>query len=233
MNTLLRIPNRYPWISLAILGLILVLTGSLVSFPAPGPGAVNHELSVAEIGSGTEVGQSFRADEPVISGMRLWLKPPFPSTGRLSFRINLAGRNELPLVELNLPLEQVSPDGVVDLRFAPTQLPQVSLSETGTIKLQLRVDGLPEGKTLILLGNTGSYPNGKALLDGQPDTEYDLAFAPVYQRRAFDYIWPISRIASGRPGLLAWPPLYPLITYGYALLLIYVLTGVWRTIRNG
>jgi hypothetical protein len=120
-----------------------------------------------------------------------------------------------------------APPTVAQFSLRALYAPSSPYVPTATLLLELSTPQLPPGEVIEVLGGPDSYPAGSAYYYAQPQSAVDLAFATTYRLRPVDIVWPISRMAAGRPGLFAWPPLYLLLPYAVAVTVGITLRRIW------
>ncbi|NTU80931.1 MAG: hypothetical protein HGA45_16385 [Chloroflexales bacterium] len=195
----------------------MVLLAALVTISVPGAGVPPRAGAEAALVGDTGLEWDFVTEQPGLSGLRLWLAQPAPKGAELLVRAGEAALPGIALVEAVVPLSAAGADGAVDLRFAPLRAGASPYVLTTTLQVRIEARGLAPGAGIAL--QSGSDPQGQ----GQAP-----AFTPLYQVRPFDSLWPISRMADGRPGIFGWPPLYALLAYGFCAFLLCALRAISR-----
>lgn len=197
----------------AAAGALATLLAALLTVSVSGDGAPPLPGAELALDAAAPLTWSFTTEQPDLHGLRLWLARPAPAGAEVTVSIAQAALPDLPLAEATLPLSAAA-DGPVEVGFPPLRAGSSPHVLTSTLEVRLSLSGLAPGESVALQGAAAGDP----------------AFVPLYQARPFDTLWPISRMAAGRPGLIGWPPLYPLLAYGT---LIMLLRGLWHALRAG
>lgn len=213
----MRTRLRPEWLALALVGAVLVFVAAHLTRTVAAPVSEPRDAPPIVLIAGAPVTWSFITAQPGLSGLRFWLAQSAPAGAELVVRIVPVASPEAVLVETVVPLGTAAPDGAVTAAFAPLRIGESPHILTSTLEVQLGLLGLPPGAAISL--KPGAVTEGRG-----------PAFTAYYQIRPFDRLWPISRMADGRPGLLGWPPLYALLAYG---LLVALMRGIWLAIHEG
>jgi hypothetical protein len=135
------------------------------------------------------------------------------------------------LAVVTLPLRALARQELTTFAFPPLALSFPPGVVTATLRLDLDAPTLPPSEWVTVMAGPDTYGGGQLLVDGEPEPSADLAFQPVYQRRWFDLLLPITRMAHDKPGLLGWPPLYALLAYGCCVIAARLILALWRCSR--
>ncbi len=217
-----------PWI-----GLLVVLIGSSITVEVSGQGAPDGNQKVGVLYRGHSFGQTFVAEYSQLTAIRVRLVPVASELAEpiiLRLRRHAAGTPDLVVV--SMPIHDIVPAEMTTFSFAPLSLESNIATITPTLEFLLETPTLRPAEGVTGLGGLDTYPDGVLLLNGEQREALDLTFQPIYLRRWFDALLPISRMAAGKPGILGWPPFYALLVYGYGYLLLLGLIRLWRTIRQ-
>lgn len=204
-------------LALSLVGAALVLLAAVATTLAPGAGLPPDGGAPVLLGERKEAEWTLVTEGLGLSGLRVWLAQPAPAGAALAVSVSRADLPEVALAEAIVPLV-AGASGAVDIRIPPQRAGASPAVLTATLLVRLSAHGGEGGPRLALQGGYAAGGEGRA-----------LAFAPLYQVRPFDALWPISRMADGRPGLLGWPPLYALLAYSALVMLPY---GLWAALRQ-
>jgi hypothetical protein len=218
--------SRPGWVRPALIaGLLALLLGTMAAFAVRGSraavagpyGQFAAEAASGELGSGSQAGQTFVADQPGLYRIDLSLENSQPqSAGPLKLHVKAApdAENDLALVTLDSPRPDAA--GLVSFSFAP-------LAEQAGQPLYFWLEApaaSPGGSVKVMGTAYDSYPGGAARFDqpGAAGGVQDLAFRLYYRPGAGQAIEALTaRLASGRPAVFGAPWLYPALVAAYAL----------------
>ena len=216
--------------ALPVVGLLLVLLGSALTFDTFGVAPTQRNWVYAKLDHAHTVGQTFVIERDELAAVRVLLfANPTERDDPVTLRLRYADGQLPDLAEVTLPLRSLAHDDVTTFAFPPLTLRLPPDILTTTLRLDLSAPTLTDDWITVIAG-PDSYQHGLLFVDERPRPHADLAFQPVYRRRWLDALLPISRMAAGKAGLLGWPPLYALLAYGYLVALTQVLIRLWRAI---
>jgi hypothetical protein len=224
----LLLPYLFAWI-----GFLTVLIGSSITVEVPGQGVPDGNQEIGPLYRSHSFGQTFVAEYSQLTAIRVRLVPVVPELAEpiiLRLRRHAAGTPDLVVV--SMPIHDISPMEMTTFSFAPLSLGSGISPITPTLELLLETPTLRPAEGVTGLGGLDTYPDGVLLINDEQREALDLTFQPIYLRRWFDALLPISRMAAGKPGILGWPPFYALLVYGYGYLLLLGLIRLWRTTRQ-
>lgn len=213
---------------LSLLAIITLLSMLMAALPLdqPGPPAVGAEL--LHLGELESLSQSFVVTGDQLVGVRLGLKAdPAAASLPLGVRLRYADGPPIDLVSTSVPL-RANEQGVLELRFPPVLTRSAPHELTTTMRLELAPPALPPELEASIVVSRGSYADGMASMNGVAEPALDLAFTPIYRQSRLDQLWPVSAMAARRSGLLAWPPLYPLLAGSFLIALVVALSQLYQ-----
>jgi hypothetical protein len=214
-----------------LVGLLLVGLLSAASYSRFGPRLAPADGPIVRLADGQSVSQPLVIDAPSLVGVRVALLPPAnPGAAAIRLRLRQLDSGLPDLASVELPAGSVEDNQAsFSFRLADRLGPY-----TATNRLELIVEALdlPATSELVLLGGPLQPGSEPLRVDGTPYAELGLSVTPIYEQRLIDHIWPISEMASGRPGLFGWPLLYPLLAYSYCVGLSYTLYNVVRHLQS-
>jgi hypothetical protein len=226
-------PRRLLLWLLAFAGALLVVFVSLIVTPesdalddAPGDLALT-------MGGIETVRQTMVIGLPELAGVAIRIPDLGATTQPLSLTLRLRYTAGPPADLVRQTVRIAADDGVLTVRFPAIRLSRDPLTTTERLLLILDLPELPpnSGPSFVVRRNTQG--NGGLVIDTAAIIDRDLAVAPIYERRWVDAIWPVSAMAAGKPGLLGWPPLYPLLAYLYLVALGCGVGALWRAEHGG
>jgi hypothetical protein len=203
-----------------VIGLALVLLTTLAAaIPYDRPGTAAPATEMITLGGAGSLGQSFVAEGDELVGVRLFIAPDVRGTATtLRLRVRYANGPPVDLAAATASLGAAREDEL-EVRIPPVLVRPGPGALTATLRLELDLPAQAlEGSARVGVSRDG-YPGGVAFVDGAADQALDLAFTPLYRRTLLDLVWPVSVMAAGRPGLLGWPPIYPLLAGVFMLTL--------------
>lgn len=208
--------------ALALLGALLVVAiGQITLSEHIDVVAITPDSQGLTLGGTTTIEQPFRATLAGLAGLTLHIRPGGPADADLQIPIRLRyeGGPPIDLVSMSLPLSAAG-DGELRFSFPRPIAPRDPYALSETLRLIIDVPSLPPNSGPALIVQPAPQDRGRLQIDGAPSPGYNLAITLSYQRRWVDRLWPISAMAAGKLGLLGWPPLYALLPYLYAVLLL-------------
>lgn len=214
--------------ALGLAGAALIVLLSMISYEVRGKPFASADGPVARIDAQHAVIQRIAIETIGLQGFELNFIPQErvePLTLTLRLQVADSGLPDLARVD-----RMASPALTTPLRFdfpaLTTSLAPYAI--TSTLDIILEASSPLTTTHLTLLGG----PAAASLQVGaEQSSSIALSITPLYQRRLFDLIWPISAMASGRPGIFGWPPLYPLMVYGYLLSISYAVVALRRRLQ--
>ncbi|MEI7772096.1 MAG: hypothetical protein WCI67_19030 [Chloroflexales bacterium] len=220
-----------PWLAAIAGALLIIALSSITTIADASPPAEATDIELT-LGGIKTVAQTFVINQPDLAGLAIRLRPAAaggPDT-KISVHLRYADGPPFDLV-IGDAIPSAARDGVLTLRFPAITVIRDPRVPTTTLRLTL---GIPK-----LRPNTGPFitvrPNpqsqGGLVIDRSPTPRQGLVIVPIYQRRWADQLWPISALARGKPGLLGWPPLYPLLAYAYLIMIAAGSAALRRTLR--
>lgn len=220
--------TRYRWLFI-LLGALLVVGLSLITTIEPAQEEMqpaSHDLALAKV---RRIEQTLTTTQRDLVGftMPLHLDAPSESTQPITLAVRLPNTVPIERMTSELALNSVE-DGQLRVQFAPLPVSQQPHTITGTIQI---IVSIPEQ----LPGSFATFESSSAglVLDGMVQPARALAITPLYQHRWFDSLWPISALAADKPGLLGWPPLYPLLAYLWFVVLIMAGSELYQSRSDG
>jgi hypothetical protein len=218
-----------PWF-----GLLLILVLSSLTSDTVGRGPVQHTLVYGRLNRDHTFGQTFVVERDTLVAVRVLLfAGPTNRDDLVALHLRYAESGPPDLVVVTLPLHALVRQEMTTFAIPPLMLDSPPQVVTTTLRIDLEAPTLPPEDSITVMAGPNTYPDGQLLADGKARPMADLAFQPVYQRRWFDTLLPISRMAHGKPGLLGWPQLYALLAYALCLALAYALRWLWRASLQG
>ncbi|NNJ13437.1 hypothetical protein EKD04_024225 [Chloroflexales bacterium ZM16-3] len=206
--------------ALALLGALLITGLSTITTVDPvraPPAPTDIDLTIGGISS---IEQTFSITQPDLVGLAIQMRNAAQSdpNTRIPVRLRYADGPQFDLV-IGDAFVRAAKDDMLTLRFPAITLIHDLRVPTTTLKLTLSIPALPPGTGPMITVRENALRQGEIAIDGRAEPSWDLVIVPIYERRWADRIWPISAMARGKPGLLGWPPLYPLLGYLYLLML--------------
>ena len=215
-----------PWV-----GFLIVLIGSSITIEVSGQGAPAGNQEIGLLYRGHSFGQTFVAEYSQLMAIRVRLlpgSPDLPEPVMLRLRHLAAGTPDLVVVSMRV--QDIVSAEMTTFSFDPLSLESGSSTITPTLEFLLEAPTLRPAEGVSVIAGPDTYPHGVLLVSGTQRAELDLAFQPVYLRRWFDVLLPVSHMAAGKPGILGWPPFYALLVYGYGYVLLLGLVKIRRAI---
>jgi hypothetical protein len=207
------------WLA-AVAGALLITALSMITTVDPVSAPLTPADAEITLGGIKTVEQTFAITEPDLVGLAIRLSPAAQSSTNLKIPVHLRYADGPPFdLVIGDAVVRAARDGVLALRFPPITLIRDPRVPTTTLRLTLAIPKLPPGTGPTITVRAHAQGQGGIAVDGRPDPSHDLIIVPIYQRRWADQIMPISAMARGKPGLLGWPPLYPLLAYTYLIAL--------------
>jgi hypothetical protein len=216
---------------LAWVGLLLVCASSSFTIDHPGRAPTQRNWVYGRLSREHTYGQTFVVDRDELVAVRvLLLASPGAGDESVTLRLSYAGSALPDLAVVTMPLQALARHEMTSFMFPPIT-PAFPPSEvTTTLRIDLEAPTLAPADWVAVIAGPDTYPNGELFADGSARPGVDLAFQPVYRRRWFDALLPITRMAHGKPGLLGWPPFYALLAYIYCLAVARALVWIWRAV---
>jgi hypothetical protein len=224
-----------PWLRLGArkvlpwAGLLLVLLLSSLTTDQAGRAPIQRAWVYGQLNQAHTFGQTFVVERDALVAVRVLLfAGPTNRDDPITLRLHYAGSDLPDLARVTLPLRTL--DRHVMTTFAIPALTQDLPPQTltTTLRLDLEAPTLEPSDWAIVMAGPDTYPDGELFVDGKARPVADLAFQPIYRRRWFDMLLPISRMAHGKPGPLGWPQLYVLLAYIFCLALAWALRQFQR-----
>ena len=216
----------FPWI-----GFLIVWIGSSITFEVSGQGAPAGSREIGLLYRGHSFGQTFVAEYSQLTAIRVRLLPISPKRVEpVTLRLRHLAAGTPDLVVVSMPIHAITPAEMTTFSFPPLSLESGISTITPTLELLLETPTLPPAEGVTAIAGPDTYSYGVLLVNGAQRAGLDLAFQPVYLRRWFDVLLPVSRMAAGKPGILGWPPFYALLVYGYGYVLLLGLIKIRRAI---
>jgi hypothetical protein len=210
------------------LGLLLVFALSSLTTDRPGPAPTQRNWVFGRLNHEHSFGQTFVAAPGELVAVRVLL---FANSGdrddSITLRLRYADGDWPDLAVVTLPLRAL---GRRD--WTTFDIPPLTLGLTSSLRLDLAVPTLPPTDWVTVMAGRDTYSAGHLLVDGTPHLTADLAFQPVYRRRWFDWLLPITRIAHSKPGPLGWPPMYAMLAYSCCVTVASLILSLWRGARR-
>ncbi len=217
-----------PWI-----GALIVLLWSSITIEVPGQGAPAGNQEIGLLYRDHSFGQTFVAEYSQLTAIRVRLLPMSPDLSEpVTLRLRHFAAGTPDLVVVSMPIDAITPMEMTTFSFSSLLLSSGTLTITPTLELLLETPTLPPAEGVTAIAGPDTYPYGALLVNGEQREGLDLAFQPVYLRRWFDMLLPVSHMAAGKPGILGWPPFYALLVYGYGYVLLLGLIKIWRAIYH-
>lgn len=217
--------------ALGLAGAALILLLSMISYEVRGKPFASADGPVARIDAQHAVIQRMAIETIGLRGFEIKFIPQErvePLTLTLRLQVADSGLPDLARVD-----HMLSPALTTPLRFdfpaLTTRLAPYAI--TSTLDIIIEASSLSATTNLALIGGSAAISTGSLQVGAEQSSSIALSITPLYQRRLFDLIWPISAMASGRPGIFGWPPLYPLVVYGYLLSLSYAAAALRRRLQ--
>lgn len=225
----LRAGLLLPWA-----GLLLVLLLSSQTIDQPGRAPTQRNLNYGRLNREHTFGQTFVVERDALVAVRvlLFAGPNNTSDEPITLRLRYAEGDLPDLATATLPLRALDRREMTTFSIPPLTFDFPPQAITTTLRIELEAPTLPPDAWITVMAGPDTYGDGELFADGRAKPAVDLAFQPIYQHRWLDALLPISRMAYGKRGVLAWPQLYALLAYGFALLLGYALIQLWRTLRH-
>jgi hypothetical protein len=219
-------PTNATWLPYArwlaiIIGALLIAGLSTITTVDPVSAPITPTDTELTLGGIKTIEQTFTITRPDLVGLAIRLSPAAQSGTDTKIPVHLRYADGPPFdLVIGDALVSAAKDGVLTLRFPPITVIRDQRVPTTTLRLTLTIPKIPAstGPTITIRENPLSQ--GGIAVDGRADHHQDLVIAPIYQRRWADSLWPISAMARDKPGLLGWPPLYPLLAYIYIVALL-------------
>ena len=178
------------------------------------------------------IGQVLDVSRPDLVGVMFQVNAPSQAPGvamELTVRLRYVVGPPIDLVSQRVVVNPAE-DSLVTARFSPIDTEHSQGRASKKFVLLIDIPELTPGTGPTIVVQERPQAQGGLIVDGSPKANLDLVVAPLYQRRWVDRIWPISAMASGKPGLLGWPPLYPLLAYCYLVILSMALAAIRRAL---
>ncbi len=211
------------WIAVLIIGISSLTTD--VSGPAP----VERNWVLGKLDSTQSFGQTFRVDAAELVAVRVLLfAPAEPRNDLITLRLRYATTATPDLAVVSLPVRELARQGMTTFSLPTLRLRADPHAAPVQLQLTLEAPTLPPSAGVSVMAGPDTYAEGTLLANDVPRAFADLAFQPVYRQRWIDNLFPLSRLADGKPGVFGWPPLYPLLAYAYGCTLAYGLFTLWR-----
>ncbi|HEY3227693.1 MAG TPA: hypothetical protein VGJ87_00650 [Roseiflexaceae bacterium] len=231
-----------PWV-----GLLLVYILSSLTTDSVGRAPTQRNLVFGRLSREHSFGQTFVVERDDLVALRVFLLAnPTDRGDPIMLRLRYADPG-LPFDKLANRRDDsgAAPDlavAVLPMRalargdYTTFAIPPLTLNfppgvVTTTLLLDLQAPTLAPLDWVTVMAGPDTYPGGELFAGGDPRPAVDLAFQPVYRRRWFDILLPISRMAHGKPGVLGWPQLYALLAYAYCIILVRVFAAVRRVVQ--
>lgn len=215
------------WGAVAILGIASITT------EAPGPAPTERNWVIGRLHRDQAFGQTFVAAAPELTALRVLLfAPNAERDDPVTLRLRYAAAPGPDLATVTLPMRDLARQGMTAFPLPPLRIQANPHSAAAPLLFTLEAPTLPPDAGISVIAGPDTYPDGLMLIAGEARPFGDLAFQPLYRRHWIDPLLPISTLAAGKPGLPGWPPLYPLLAYGYLCLLGYGLHRLWQRARE-
>jgi hypothetical protein len=215
------------------IGLLLVYLSSSFTSDIPGRAPTQRNWVYGRLSGEHTYGQTFVVERDELVAVRvLLLASPGAGNESVTLRLSYAGSALPALAVVTMPLGALARHEMTSFLFPPLTLRFPPSEVTTTLRIDLEAPNLAPADWVAVMAGPNTYPNGELFVDGGARPGVDLAFQPVYRRRWFDFLLPITRMAHGKPGLLGWPPLYALLAYVYCLALARTLVWLWRAVSR-
>lgn len=218
--------------TLGLAGAVLVLFLSLISYEIRGKPFASANGPVARIDADNFVVQRIAIETIGLQGFEMEVIPQASAEPlSLTLRLQVADSGLPDLAQV----DQVgSPVFDTPLRFdfpaLTTRLAPYAI--TNTFDIIIQASNLSATTSLALLGGPANSSASSLKVGAEQSSGIALSITPLYQRRLFDLIWPLSAMGSGRPGIFGWPPLYPLLAYGYLLSVTYAAVALLSRLQS-
>lgn len=215
--------HLFPWVGLGV-----VFLCSSITTATPGQGAPTGDWDIGTLDGEHVFGQTFIPEYPQLTAIQVHLRPRSPDHNELvTLRLRRLEAGTPDLAVVVLPVHALAPDRMTTFAFAPLSLELSPRPGTPPLLFILEASSVGPEHGITVVAGPDTYPQGVLLANGEARDGNDLAFQPVYLRRWFDAILPITWLAAGKPGILGWPPLYALLVYVYGYVLVRVFVQAW------
>lgn len=204
---------------LIVLGAIIVAripVANIVEGPAP---VILNEAQI-RFDPGTRVEQriALYQDTAAELQVRLWVQV-FPSFDPFLNAQLMVGNTVIDQTSVQLPPANGA--------FQRVTLPWWRLPR-GTQQINIVLEGRG---VFVQATSVDRVPGGALTVNGRELPSNDLLFQLTSGDRGIDRYLPVSEIAAGKPGLLAWPHAVLLLAYAYLLAMIGLVCSVPRLAR--
>lgn len=228
----LRMANSARRWTIALLGALFAIgLGTLTTDVAPtvDQPATDQALTLGGI---TTLEQTFSTTRAGLIGLSIPVSAGAASDSdfQLSIRVRYDGGPPIDLVSASAPLSAAG-DQLLSFTFPAPIDARAPRAISDTFRLYIDIPALPPSSGPAIGVQVNAQQQGRLRIDGRPAAGFDLVIIPRYRQRLIDRLWPISAMSAGKPGVLAWPPLYVLIPYIYLILLLEAATALYRAIR--
>ncbi|MEI6775457.1 MAG: hypothetical protein WCK70_01000 [Chloroflexales bacterium] len=207
------------WLT-ALIGALCITALSMITTLDGGiapPTPTDMPITLAGI---TTIEQTFTITRPDLVGLAIQIHPATQIVPdlRIPLHLRYADGPPIDLVSENLSV-QAATNGVIAIRFPPLMAVHDLRVPTTTLTFILDIPQVQPNTGLTFTARENHQTPDTLTIDGRVLTNRELVFAPIYQHRWADSLWPISAMARGKPGVLGWPPLYALLAYIYLIVL--------------
>lgn len=212
--------------------LILIAVSTITLSERVYPASTSPDNAELTLGGVSTFEQSFRTTRANLVGLTLRIRLSEPADAGLTIPIRLRYEDGPPIdiVRMALPLSAAR-DGELTFSFPAPIAARDPHAISDTLRMIIDAPALPPNSGPAIAAEPSPQRQGRLLINGAPSTGYDLIIIPSYQRRWIDSFWPISQMAANKPGPLGWPPLYVLLPYLYAILLLKAGSALRRALR--
>ena len=229
----LRYGNFLSRVVLLVVSLVVVYSASSLTTEVVGaaPGARN--TVIGRLNRDHTYGQTFAVERDDLVAIRVLLfANPTDRDDQVTLRLRFADGAMRELAVAQLPIRALAGRKMATFSIRPLTFNFPAHVLTARLRLDLEAPTLAPTEWITVIGGPDTYPEGTLFVNGVPRSSADLAFQPIYQRRWFDTLLPISRMAHGKPGILGRPQLYAVLAYLYCVLLVSAILRLWRVVRD-
>ena len=197
-----------------------------------GPHQFEHERSLRKLSDSHVLGQIFEIEPAQLVGLRVWLAvPTTPPESIITARL-YAYEFKRDIASATLPTTALRSGAASVFRFTAIRADGWPAGKPLTVELRMSTHGVPADLPLVGLGSSNRYSNGLVVYDGHERPREDLAFAALYRGTRIDELLPVTQIATARPGIFGWPPLYALLVWSMLWAAGSLLMSLIRTLYN-
>jgi hypothetical protein len=214
-------------------GCFLVFVGSVIPREVAGSAPTQRNIMYGRLTSEHQYSQTFQAEAGTLIGIRVLLFPPAnPSDDLVTLRLSYDTKDLPEIAVVSLPLSGLNSYGMTVFAIEPFSVTTPESLVTSTLRLDIEAPTLPANHWISVVAGPNTYAGGQLFVDNKPRPKYDLAFQPIYRATWLDRWIPVSRIAQGKPGFLAYPVVYALFSYICVFLIGLILIRLWRIARS-